>query len=182
MIDVVFGHRWENAAPVIRILSAVGLLFVLQGLNSTVLQAVNHTGVLFRYACISFAASLISFLVGLHSGIVGVAACFAVVSAIMQPIYLHLTARAVGVTMLACARNLAGVVQASLAAVLTAIAIHELLISNGAAAPARLAITAVVAAAVYVPACLWRVPDVLEELKRIRLRRTRSGGAQAVTA
>ena len=53
-----------------------------------VLMATNHTQLVFRYSCIQFALCLVSFVVGLHWGIIGVAGCFAAVTALIQPVYL----------------------------------------------------------------------------------------------
>ena len=77
LVDVVFGRRWQAAVPVMQILAWVGALYVVQGLNSVLLQALGRTRLLLGFALVSFAAGLGSFVLGLHWGIVGVAGCFA---------------------------------------------------------------------------------------------------------
>ncbi len=171
MVDVVFGHRWHEATPIIQILSVVGLVFGLQGLNSVVLQAIDRTRLLFRYASVSFAASVVSFVVGLHWGIVGVASCFAAISLLIQPIYLHLTARAIGIGLRQCVAALSGVMQATVVATAAAFFTRELLVAHGVAPSARLIATIAVGAIVYVPVLAWRAHDVVREVWQLRVRR-----------
>lgn len=176
MVDVVFGQRWAPATPVIQILAAVGMLYGIQGLNGAVLQARDNTKVLFRYSCASFAAALVAFIVGLHWGIVGVAACFAGVSFIMQPVYMHLTARSVGIGLWECCRALSGVVSAALVSTGVALVAHHFCVAEGLPAITRLVGTICAAAAVYLPLCDWWAPEVGDELLQVLRRRGRGQG------
>ena len=94
-VHVVLGERWHRATPVIQILAWVGLLQSLQGLNGSVLRAVDRTNLLFRYSLVVVTASLIAFVLGLHWGIVGVAAAYALSSTPRRAV-LHVAHRAVG--------------------------------------------------------------------------------------
>jgi len=170
-VSTVFGPRWHDAAPVMRILAWVGLLFVLQGLNSVVLQAVGRTRTLLTYSVISFVAGIASFVLGLRWGIVGVAACFAVVSTVMQPLYMSLTAKAVGVGWRECLAAVGGVLQASALVIGAVIAARELLLGAGASPAVTVLLAALVGALVYVPACWWRAPEVVRDLVTLRGRR-----------
>ena len=181
MVDVVFGNRWQPATPVIQILASVGLLYGIQGLNGAVLTARDNTRVLFRYSCASFAAALVAFIVGLHWGIIGVAACFAGVSFFMQPFYMHLTARSLGIGLRDCFHALSGVASAGLVSTVVALVARDLCVSEGLPAPLRLLGTVCAAAAVYVPMCAWRVPEVRGELRQL-LRRRRIGKDSAPSA
>ena len=181
LVPVVFGQRWAPAAPVIQILAGVSFLFGIQGINGIVLMATNHTRLVFRFSCIQFALCLASFIVGLHWGIVGVAGCFAAVTAILQPVYMKLTAEAIGTTGWTCAKALSGVVQASVASTLAAVATRELLLALDVGPVARSTIVIVVGILVYVPTCAWRAPDVLQELRQLR-RGQGSAPAAAVAA
>lgn len=172
LVNVVFGHRWHNATPVIQILSVVGLAVALQGLNQVVLTALDMTRTLFRYSCILYAASLVSFIVGLHWGIVGVAACFAAVNVFLQPLYLNLTARSLGVGVRDWARTLSGVMQATTVAIAAALLTRGLLLADGIPAPLRLACTIAVAALLYGGALFWRAPEVVLEIRELLPRRT----------
>jgi PST family polysaccharide transporter len=153
LVDVVFGPRWHDAAPVMQILAWVGALYVVQGLNSVLLQALGRTRLLFRYALCSFAAGLGSFVVGLHWGIVGVAACFAGVLTVIGPAYMTLTARAVG----APARDVLGAIAPAVAAALMAAAagtaVRLALVGADVQPAARLVAVAGAGALVYAAVC-----------------------------
>lgn len=170
-IDVVFGHRWHKATPVVQILATVGIAIAIQNLNGIVLQAQGKTRLVLRYSCVLFVGGLISFIVGLQWGIVGVAGCFAAVNVFVQPAYLHLTARSMGIGLGECGRALSGVVQATVAAIAAALLTRGLLVAGGAPATLRLLATIVAAAALYGCALVWRAPDVLAELRNLRSRR-----------
>ena len=167
VIDTVFGARWQDAVPVVRILAFVGMLLVLQGLNAVVLQAVGETRRLLHYSMAAFVAGLGAFILGLQWGITGVAACFAVVSTVMQPLYMALTARSVGASARDCVRALSGVVQASALMAAAVLVVHQLLVAADVAPPLRLVVCVLVGGAVYVPASAWRSRAVIEELMRL---------------
>jgi O-antigen/teichoic acid export membrane protein len=171
MIDVVFGRRWQHATPVVQLLAAVGITFGIGELNGIALQALGRTKLLFRYSCGLFAAGLISFVVGLQWGIVGVAGCFAAVNLFVQPLYLHLTAQAMGIGLRQCGQELSGVMQTTAAAIATALLTRELLLADGVPTALRLAATIAAAAVVYGCALLWRAPEVVLEIRRLRPRR-----------
>jgi O-antigen/teichoic acid export membrane protein len=172
MVDVVFGHRWQEATPVIQILAPVGLAVGLQGLSSIVLQAVSQTAVQFKYSCIQFGASLVAFVVGLNWGIVGVAGCFAAVNIFLQPVYLHLAARSAGIGLRECGQALYGVIQATVAMLAAAVLTRELLLSDGIPVALRLASTIVAGAVAYGLVLVWRAPEVLSEVRQLRARRS----------
>jgi O-antigen/teichoic acid export membrane protein len=171
-IDVVFGRRWHSATPVVQILATVGIAIAIQNLNGIVLQAKGETRLVFRYSCVLFAGGLIAFIVGLQWGIVGVAACFAAVNVFVQPAYLHLTARSIGIGLGECGRALSGVIQATAVAMAGALLTRELLVADGAPAALRLVATIAAAAALYGCALIWRAPDVVSELRDLRPRRS----------
>jgi len=181
-IDVVFGHRWHNATPIVQILATVGIAIAIQNLNGIVLQAQGKTRLVFRYSCVLFGGGLISFIVGLQWGIVGVAGCFAAVNVFVQPAYLHLTARSMGIDLGQCARALSGVVQATIVAMAAALVIRGLLVTDGAPAALRLVATIAAAAALYACALLWRAPDVVSELRDLRGRRSAAAPAEVAAA
>ena len=172
LIDVVFGQRWHSATPVVQILSVVGLAVALQGLNTVLLSALDRTQLLFRYSCILFVASLISFVVGLQWGIIGVSACFAAVNVVLQPVYLSLTARTIGVGLSEWVRTLSGVMQATAVAVVAALLTRGLLLADGVSTPVRLLSTILAAAALYGCVLIWRAPEVVLEIRQLRPRRS----------
>jgi len=168
MVDLVFGRRWQGAVPIIQILSVVGLAYGLQGLNAVILQALGRTRLLFRYSCVLFGAALIAFVVGLRWGIIGVAGCFAAVNVFLQPAYMLVTARSMGIGLRECGRALSGVIQATALVVTVALLTRVFLMADGVPPALRLASAIVAGAAVYVPALVWRAPDVVTEIRQLR--------------
>jgi PST family polysaccharide transporter len=180
MVPVVFGPHWRAATPVIQILAGIAFLFGIQNINNIVLQATSHTQLLFRFSCAQLALCVASFVIGLHWGIIGVAGCFAAVTALIQPVYMSLTARAIRTNVWSWARALSGVVQAALASTLAAVVARELLLALHCAPAVRLAIVILVGMLVYVPMCAWRAPEVVQELRQV-LARNASTGPSAAT-
>jgi O-antigen/teichoic acid export membrane protein len=170
-VSVVLGEKWAAAVPVIQILAWVGLLQSLQRLNSSVLQAVDRTGVLLRYSVVVVVASLAAFAGGLSWGIVGVATAYAISSTIVEPYYAWLTARELGLSMWDFVRAIAGVATAAVLMVPCVALARELLIAEGVPAWARLLLLVALGALVFAVLCAWRAPEVLEELRRLRPRR-----------
>ena len=173
-VAVVLGTKWNAAVPVIQILACVGVLQSVQRLNSSVLQARDETGLLFRFSVVAACANVLAFAVGLRWGIVGVAACYAVSNVVLQPLYMYLTARTVAVTLLSSIRNVAGVAQASVLMASVVLSTRLALDDAGLPPSVRLAILVVVGAAAYILGCAWRAPDVVADLKTFR-RGRRSG-------
>ena len=172
-VHVVLGDRWSPAIRVIQILAWVGLLQSLQGLNSSILRAVDRTKTLFHYSLIVVAASLAAFAGGLHWGIVGVATAYAISSTIVEPIYTWMTVRSVGLTLLDFARPLAGVAQASLAMFVVVVGARVALVEAGAGPALRLGLLILLGGLVYAAMCAWRAPAVVDEI-RIVVRRRRA--------
>ncbi|MGZ4358727.1 MAG: MOP flippase family protein [Gaiellaceae bacterium] len=170
-VHVVLGDKWRAATPVIQILAWVGMLQSVQGLNSSILQACDRTGELFRYSIYVLIASLIAFVGGLHWGIVGVATGYAISSTLAEPYYTWLTGRAVGVSVWQFVRSLSGVVQASLVMVAAILPARLLLVHDGIGAPVRFAAVVALGILVFAPVCLWRTPELRDDLGRLRPRR-----------
>jgi O-antigen/teichoic acid export membrane protein len=169
---VVFGERWLAVAPVLQILAWVGLLQTLSALNSKILTALDRTGVLMRFAVLSFALYLVAFVVGLKWGILGVATGYAVMAtAVVQPLYLWLTARELGASVRDILRTLSPIVQATLVMLVPVVALRLVLVHNGVSPAFRLVTVALVGAAVFTLACAWREPAVFAELRRLRPRK-----------
>lgn len=171
-VDIVFGHKWHAAVPVMQILAWVGALYVVQGLNTILLQALGRTRLLFRCSLVSFAAGLASFVIGLQWGIVGVAACFAIALTVIGPVYMTLTARAAGAAGRDVWHAISGVIYASAVAGAAAWGAKLLLEHQGASTLVRLVAAAAIGAAVYVVACRLLAREVVRELAALKRRRS----------
>jgi O-antigen/teichoic acid export membrane protein len=170
-VTVVLGDKWHAAAPVIQVLAWVGILQSLQSLNTGILEAVGRARTIFRYTVVFFAAHLIAFAVGLHWGIVGVAVGYSISTTLIEPAYLWLTSRAVGISPWRFLRALAGVVQAAVAMGIVVAGARAGLLSLGAPALVRLLACTLVGAAAYAGLCAWRAPEVVGEVRELARRR-----------
>lgn len=169
-VAIVLGDKWDAAVPVLQVLAWVGLLQSLQGLNGTILRAIDRTRTLLRYALIVLLASLVAFVAGLPWGVVGVATAYAISSTIVEPYYTWLTARAIGSSLRAFARSLSGVVQAALLMLATLLALRALIAGADIALLPRFALLVLAGVAVYLPCLAWRAPEVLGEVRELRRR------------
>jgi O-antigen/teichoic acid export membrane protein len=179
-VDVVLGKRWHSAIPVIQILSWVGLLQSLQRLNSSILEALNRTRELLRYSIIVFVASLVAFVGGLHWGVVGVATGYAISSTIVEPYYTWLTARAVELRLRDFLASFRGIVEAAVL-MSAGVLVVRILLTRWGLSPAERLITCIVTGGVlYLPACAWRSPELVAELRSLRPRRAAEAPIVAV--
>jgi O-antigen/teichoic acid export membrane protein len=179
-VHVTLGDKWDAAVPVIQILAWVGLMQSLQGMNSSILQACDRTGLLLRCAIVTVVASVIAFAVGVQWGIVGVAAGYCIASSFAEPYYAWQTMRTIGVPVRAYLASLAGIAGAALAMGACVLATRELLLPEGLPDGLRLAILIAVGAASYLPLWAWRAPEIVADVRGV-LRRRR-GTAQPVPA
>jgi PST family polysaccharide transporter len=168
LVHVVLGDRWHAVIPVLQILAGVGLVQSLQRLNGDIMQARNRTGLLLRFSIGAFAAHLVAFIVGLRWGIVGLAACYAISSSVVEPLYAWFTARVLGVSLWTFVRAFSGIAQASLAMFAAVAVTRMMFIDAGVPAGARLAALTLLGIAVFVPCCAWREPELRAELRRLR--------------
>jgi O-antigen/teichoic acid export membrane protein len=179
-VSVVLGDKWHSATPVIQILAWVGLLQSLQRMNSSILEARNHTGALLRYAIIVLLASAAAFVGGLPFGIVGVATGYAISSTIVEPYYTWITGRTIGVSMLTILKTFSGIAQASGLMLVAVLGARLLLVQGGVPAGARLALLILLGIVVYVPACLRLDPTLRTDIGHLRRRRRSAEPAAAV--
>ena len=170
-VHVVLGPSWSDATPVIRILAIVGIIQSLQTLNVEVMQALGRVALLFRMTILWASSALGAVVLGYRWGIVGVAVCYMLVTLSIEPWRAYQTTREVGIPLTRLARSLVGVVQATALMAIAAITAREVLIGGGASPPMVLVMVTFLGAAVYVPCCLWRAPEVTSEIKRVLRRR-----------
>jgi O-antigen/teichoic acid export membrane protein len=166
-VDVVLGQKWSGAVPLIQILAWAGILQSLQTLNGEILMALDRAHILFRFTVLWFFATIGAVALGLQWGIEGVAACYTIAIAIVEPLNAHLTARALGVPTRRFFVSLAGVVQATAVMALVTLTARELLIAQNVPASVRLPAVILLGMVVYLPCCLWRVPEVTRDVRGI---------------
>ncbi len=169
-VAVVLGPKWDSAVPVLQILAWVGLLQSLQGLNGTILRAVDRTSTLLRYSLVVLVASAVAFVAGLPWGVVGVATAYAISSTIIEPYYTWLTARSIDSSLREFGRSLSGVVQAAVLMLGAVLLAKAALLDAGLGDAPRLLALILVGIAIYGPCVAWRAPEVVAELDELRRR------------
>jgi lipopolysaccharide exporter len=152
----------------------VGLIQSVQTLNGEVLLAVNRAGTLLRFTTLSFVGSVVAFFVGVQWGVVGVAAAYAVATVLIEPVRTWSTTRAAGIPLLTFFSALFGIAQATAVMGVVVFASRSLMISAGISTGMRLALLVAIGCATYVPCCLWRAPEVRNEIQRVIGRSRRS--------
>lgn len=171
-VVVVLGEKWRAAIRVLQILAWVGIIQVAAAQTTTLLQAIGRAGIVFRYSIASAILSVVGFAIGVHWGIVGVALGYAVANTVLIPYYVAFGSRAVGVSLSEFSRALSGVVQAATAMALVVLGLRIALLHHLSAGP-RLVLLVGAGAVVYLPLCLWRAPEIFQEVRRVRASRAR---------
>jgi len=143
----------------------------LQTLNGEILMALNRSGTLLRFTVLWFVGSVGSVVLGLQWGIIGVAVCYAVTAVVIEPVNAWVTARALGIPVARFFRSFSGVSQAAAIMGLAVLGARSLLVSAGVPSLGRLVLLVLLGIAVYVPACLWRAPEVTGEVTNVLGRR-----------
>jgi O-antigen/teichoic acid export membrane protein len=160
----LFGQKWHAAVTPLEVMAPIGLLQGLGALSTGLLSAIDRTKLLWRSTAALSLASVASFAIGLHWGIDGVAVAYLSASVLLQPLYLHLTARAIGRTLWDILRAISGILQAGIAMVAAIFGARELMLSAGLPILVRLVLLVAVGAVVYVAFILWRAPDIKAQI------------------
>ena len=149
VVRVVYGSHWSRAVPVVMLLAPVGAIQSIVALNGSIYQAKSRTDLQLRVGVVFSAMAVISFFVGLHWGIVGVAAAYAVATAVATPYpLLAVPLRLVGLKLRDVASDLRGPVVSS-AVTAAAVALLRLGLPSTIPAAARLTVLVAFATAVY---------------------------------
>jgi O-antigen/teichoic acid export membrane protein len=162
---VVFGQKWLGSVPVVQLLAIVTLMDGLGASGSRVLLAMGRSTLIFRVSALRSGLAVLAFIVGLRWGIVGVAACYTVASVPVQAYLMVVATRALGIRRSLFVRNIAGVVEASLAMFALCWVTRSGLVAAGVGPAARLAIVITLGAVAYLAALAKTDPWVIREVK-----------------
>lgn len=180
-VQVVLGDRWSDAIPVIQILACVGLLTSIQTLNGEVLFALDRSGTFLRFTVIWFVGVIGALVLGIRWGIVGVAACYAVVTVLVEPLRAYITTRALGIPLWRFVSAFAGIAQATVVMAVSVVTTRAVLAEAGVSAAGRLVVLVLVGTCIYAACCLWRAPEVTSEIKRALSRRRTTAASRVET-
>jgi O-antigen/teichoic acid export membrane protein len=179
LVPLVFGEKWKDAVPIVQLLCIAGISQCAVALNDTALKAVNRVKLFLRFSGVAFAVNLAAFVLGLHWGVNGVAAAFAIASAVLGVAYTVLMARAMEMSLREIASGLRGVALAVAGMALCAAATRALLLSIDIPAVVRLVITVEVAVAIYFWLLRVLAPEVIDDLRTMLRARGRAPEAAA---
>jgi PST family polysaccharide transporter len=168
-VSVVLGDQWTESVHVLQILCWVGIIQTVSWQTISVLQALDRTAWVFRFALISTIVTVTAFAIGVQWGIVGVATALAIVTTLLAPFYVSMPLRLTGLGALRFLGAISGVVQAAAVMTLVLLALREYVLDS--LPPAlRLAILVAAGVAVYLPLAAWRVPEAVREVRGLRSR------------
>jgi O-antigen/teichoic acid export membrane protein len=167
-VRVLLGTRWSDVAPLLQILSLGVIALVVTVLGNSVLTALNRAKVLLRFSLIEVFLLLAGVAFALRWGVIGVAVAYTVISVPTRACFAWVTTSAVGLPFRSFLSSLSGVAQAS-AGMFAVIGIVQLRLEGAGLTPwLRLVLVIGLGIVAYAPLCLWRVPELREELTRIR--------------
>jgi O-antigen/teichoic acid export membrane protein len=109
-VVTVFGPAWADAAGVLRILAAVGLLQSVGTTLGWIYTARGRTDIMLRFGLVAGIVYAVSFLVGLRWGVIGVAGAYAASGFVLlwYPSW-RIAGKIIGLTFSRMAANLGGV-------------------------------------------------------------------------
>ncbi len=178
-VTVLLGERWREVAPLLQILAVGVIALGVSALGVQVLTALGRATTLLRFSIAETAVLALAVVLGLRWGVTGVAAGYALASVASRAAFAWLTTRCLGVPFARYIASLSAIAQLSVVLAATTVATRHLLVQTGANASLRLIAVIAIGVIVYVPLCLWRVPDIRAELLRIRRERWREDVAAA---
>jgi O-antigen/teichoic acid export membrane protein len=167
-VNVLLGHRWADATPLLQVLSIGVLAMGVTALGTQVLTALDRAGALLRFSIAETVLLVVGVVAGLRWGIVGVAVGYASGSVLARWWFAWLTTQALEISFSRYLRSLAGVAQACVGLTAATVSAKALLVETGAPASLRLVAVVIVGVVVYAPLCWWRVPDLRTEFARLR--------------
>jgi polysaccharide transporter, PST family len=170
-VPVILGDRWHDAIPVLQLLCIAGLSQSLQSLNHSMLQALDRAGALLAFMIFSATITVSSFAIGLHWGVVGVAAGFAAARTAVLPVFTTIVARTAQTPVLAFARSVRRVLEASAAMGAIAYGVRLALRHEGVPAGVRLAVVVAAGAVAYLSLLAWRDSELIAEARALGSRR-----------
>jgi O-antigen/teichoic acid export membrane protein len=173
-VPVVLGDRWQEAIPVLQLLSLAGVAHGVQTLNWSVVQAFGKAGLLLRFMLFATVVTVGGFVIGLQWGVVGVAASFAVSRVVVLVVNTWITCRAARLPIWDFPRSLAGIFGASLAMAAVVYFVRLGLANLDVPQAARLLLLVALGIAVYAALILWRAPDLVTEARTLLRNRGRA--------
>ena len=164
-VAVVFGPRWHDAIPVLRILSYVGLIQSLTILVGNVLLTLGRAATYFWLGALGSVAMVGAFAMGLRWGLVGVTVAYAAANTPLTALHIVFAARATAVPLREFARAMRGVLGAAALMATAVFGVRLVLMAQHVAPVARLAILIPLGVLTFVPLCARGAGEVVSEIR-----------------
>jgi O-antigen/teichoic acid export membrane protein len=177
-VHVILGEQWMAAAPVVQILAWVGIVQALQSLTVDILMSRGKARTIFRFSLVLTTVHLVAFIVGLQWGMIGVAVAYAISTTLVETQLTVLAAKALEISPMRFIRAVSGPFQAAIGMCVVVLGVRVALLD--AAPLPRLLACVLVGALVYAVLCVWRAPELTEEIRGL-IRRRMGSRATPVT-
>jgi PST family polysaccharide transporter len=183
LLPTVFGPRWDDAIPVLQLLSLAGVAYSLATQDWLLLLVRNKTITLLGLTSIVTVAISVAAAIGLAWGIVGVAAAYAIAQwAVVVPSAL-VVSRSASVPLRALGGSMTSPLPFVAGATAAAYAVRIALVEVGVPAWARMAIVSVVLVGLYVGLAYAGSKALREEIRSaVTYTRSRLPGRTAPAA
>ena len=168
-VATVLGSKWLGATMVLKILCPVGLLQSVGTTVGNIFNSTGHTRKAFLWTLAATPVTVAAFAVGLIWGIEGVAACYAVVSAILTLLCLRLAFRIVGLSLGSLGVAICRPLACALLMAVGVYAFDRIVLSGSAAGLIRLGGDVLVGGVLYVLlSAQFNKRDLLEFSRHVR--------------
>ncbi len=95
LIGVAFGPKWDEAVPVLQVLSFIGILHASLFFNSTVLVATGKPRTALFLTTVSAVSNVVAFAIAVQWGIVAVAAAYVIRGYLLSPLPVWMVKRVI---------------------------------------------------------------------------------------
>jgi O-antigen/teichoic acid export membrane protein len=149
LLPLLFGHKWDEAIPMMMIGSLVAASWPLTWPTMHLLFAAGQPGAYTRLTLINLVITVVCFLVGVKFGTIGVACALAISSAVFAPISVLFTRNHAGVALVQVLKSYLPALVASLGMVLNLLCLSSIMPSGILMLMLEIMVSAVVYASIY---------------------------------
>jgi PST family polysaccharide transporter len=168
LILLLFGEKWAEVIPIVRILCFIGLLGSIVHPVGWIFNALGRTREQLVLSIVIAPAFLLAIVIGLQYGIIGVAYAYAVWAFFAELLCLHIATKYIGLT---AAKIINNVAQIGVIAAIMGIIVFSFDVSLSSKLPliVRLAMDIVGGISTYVALCLLTKNKTFAEVTRLGL-------------
>lgn len=175
LVAVMFGDKWSESVPIIRLLSMVGIVQCVIFFNRPAIVACGKPAWTFAIASANAGIGVLLYIGAVRWGIVAVATAHLAINLLLAPLPVWLVRKLIGLEIREYLRQFVAPLTSSLVMV-AVVWMAKWGLSDLLSLPVRLAVCIISGVAVYTLMILWRAPNVARELSdSMRLALSRGG-------